>query len=498
MQDIPNQQSKVGAAVAPVIRPAPDRVTPAVAKTIHATAHTMASGPRFKGKTPSLFIDLAPLRPGVRLGPELPGHAAPIVVQRPSVLVFVDPEPTANFGHDCHYWFFDPQSGHHLPALDVQARFPPYVRGVRPAYRPLEGPARASPAPRGAQAFKTASPVEPATVATVEPQGWLSRIVQLLRQLLGLALPPIPVPSPVLAAAPRKKHAILFAGNPDVAHINDMEFCYRMLVDKFGFDRRNVHVLNYNGKLTTWEWQYLPPPKPWPGKYAPGGGSGYRLQQHPGIRRATREQMRAVLRVLKGKMQAEDLLFIYVTGHGGNTVINGSATGESFLNTPASYSTYGASEFAADLAVLGEIPGGKFRHLMVMMQQCASGGFKDPVLNCGCAEHTSFASAATSTARSYKTPDLLWNQFSRNWFAAFMSSDPSGSAPVHKVDGAVPGQAADGKVGALEGFFYASRSGISHLRDSPQYASRSPAVQPSATVPAAQAPSKEADKIGFD
>ena len=45
----------------------------------------------------------------------------------PAVKVFVDLEPTANWGHDCRYLLINAESGE-LRAID--ARFPPFVHGT--------------------------------------------------------------------------------------------------------------------------------------------------------------------------------------------------------------------------------------------------------------------------------------------------------------------------------------------------------------------------------
>jgi hypothetical protein len=67
-------------------------------------------------------------------------------------------------------------------------------------------------------------------------------------------------------------------------------------------------------------------------------------------------------------LKADDLLLIHTNNHGGH---NGT---ESYLCT-YSGPDYLASDFAAKL---GKLP--KFNCLMVMMEQCHSGGFNAPIL----------------------------------------------------------------------------------------------------------------------
>jgi hypothetical protein len=47
-------------------------------------------------------------------------------------LVFVDPHPTANWGHPCRYLFVDGETG---AVHRFDAQFPPYLRGISPTLR---------------------------------------------------------------------------------------------------------------------------------------------------------------------------------------------------------------------------------------------------------------------------------------------------------------------------------------------------------------------------
>ena len=40
---------------------------------------------------------------------------------------------------------------------------------------------------------------------------------------------------------------ILYSGMSNMRHLNDLEFCYRMLIDRYAFDPKNIYVLNYDG-----------------------------------------------------------------------------------------------------------------------------------------------------------------------------------------------------------------------------------------------------------
>ena len=158
-----------------------------------------------------------------------------------------------------------------------------------------------------------------------------------------------------------------------------------MLIDRYGFDPKNITVLSYDGTLntqdglaTTW----------------PGDGSAYRIKVN-GV--GDRAAFQAAFAAIKGKIKHDDLLFIHTNNHGDNF---GSG---SFLCAYPNWGTYTATDFCADLATLP-----KYRSLMVMMEQCNSGGFNLPVLAASTATSTSIASAAIATQSSWASPDGNW------------------------------------------------------------------------------------------
>jgi hypothetical protein len=116
-----------------------------------------------------------------------------------------------------------------------------------------------------------------------------------------------------------------------------------------------------------------------------------------------------------------------------------------------------ASDFCADLATLP-----KYRSLIVMMEQCNSGGFNSPVLAASTADHTSIASAAIATQSSWASPDLNWDSFARDWIAAEVGHDPYGAALAFNPD-----TDGDGVIEAEEAFAYANA--VKNPMDSPNY-----------------------------
>ena len=168
-------------------------------------------------------------------------------------------------------------------------------------------------------------------------------------------------------------------------HLNDLEFCYRMLIDRYDFAPAHITALSYDGTLNTQDGMATT----WP-----GDGSAYRIKiDGPGDSTA----LKAAIASLKSKLKHDDLLFIHTNNHGDNF---GQG---SFLCTYPNYGTYTATDFCADLAILP-----KYRALMVMMEQCNSGGFNAPVLAASTAHSTSIGSAAIATQSSYASPDGNW------------------------------------------------------------------------------------------
>jgi hypothetical protein len=319
-------------------------------------------------------------------------------IKRDSVLVFADDHPLANFGHDCRYLLFDPASGEQHGAL--HASFPPYreSRHVIDSLHTFHCPVPTHPRPNGVR-------------IKLQPR----------------------------AAAPvrsGKRYAILYCGHNNPRFMNDLEFSYRALVDHFAFDPADVHVLFYNktlkgddGKVALW----------------PGDASKFRMRiTHPG----DRDSFKKVLGILQNKLTPDDLLFIHTSGHGFNNpddVALGSYPQQ----------LYPASDFCRDLAQLPP-----FRSLLVLMGQCFSGGFNEPIIKASTASNTSVASAAKKGLWSHATSDGCWDAFSRDWIAAQLGHEPNGVsiAPSADANG-------DGAVDAAEAFAYASTIGRTYPRN---------------------------------
>jgi len=234
-------------------------------------------------------------------------------------------------------------------------------------------------------------------------------------------------------------------------HINGLEFCYRTLVERLGFATEDVHVLSYDGSLRS---SREPDEGAASGRW-PGDNTPYRLKI---TGEGSRAGFRAALAVIARKLGPDDQLFINTTGTGGN---HGNGCGPDLIVYPHAR-RYRRAEFCADIAALPA-----HRSLVVLMAQCFSGGFNQPVLTASRAQSTFIASAAAETAPSFALPDdLSWDSFQRNFIAALGGYDVDGVA--HSRTG---GRGARPfTVG--EAFEYAMRAPVRSPYDSPEFAAR--------------------------
>ena len=145
-------------------------------------------------------------------------------------------------------------------------------------------------------------------------------------------------------------------------------------------------------------------------------------------------------------------MFIHINGHG-------------YVNADEAYlleengAQYLAGEFCKDLEILR--PHAK---LLIMMQQCFSAGFIDPVIDArvnGKIQAQKVSIACASTGYSGFTGDTLFNCFSRGWIAAHMNGDPWGNALTSKLE-----TDDSGFIEACEAFCYGKKR--KHADDDPR------------------------------
>ena len=368
-------------------------------------AHAFGTLSFERRQTTNLHLDEHIYDRGETIGPEFQR----IVAQRPSILVFADDNPRANFGHDCRYLLYDAATG----AFERQApaRFPPIADAKQPkTLRAFHEPVRFDPNPILFHPF---------------PPIWRC---------------PIIIPEGT-------RYAILYSGMSNKRHLNDMEFLYRTLVDIYAFDPAHIQVLSYDGTLNTQDGVQT---------IWPRDGTAYRIKVNAQGNRAAFE---AAVDHLKTRIHALDTLLIHCNNHGDYD----GTPGTSFLCTYPSWGKYYNADFSAKLA---ELP--KFRQLIVMLEQCNSGGFNGSIIAKSPAAATSVASAAIESQSSYVSADGNWDPFARDWIAAQAGHDPFGAALAFNPD-----TDTDGRIEAEEAYEYANA--VKDPRDSPNFSESSEA-----------------------
>jgi hypothetical protein len=363
-------------------------------------------------ETTNLHIDMRTYEKGETIGPEFQRIVAP----QSSILVFADDEPRANFGHTCRYLLYENKTGEFVQ--ETRARFPPVADAKQTRMlKPFHEPVRLIENPNLFRPFK---PI------------WRC---------------PIIVPEGT-------RYAILFSGMTNKRHLNDMEFLYRTLVDVYAFNPAHIYVLNYDNSLNTQDGVQA---------HWPGDGSAYRIQVTGEGNQAGFE---AAIDDLKGKLHRLDTVLIHCNNHGDSDTPDGGITwipNTAYLCTYPNWGNYYHTDFSNKLA---ELP--KFRQLIVMLEQCHSGGFNASILTNSPADATSVASAATEFQDSYITADGNWDPFARDWIAAQTGHDPFGGALTYNPD-----TNGDGKIQAEEAFQYALT--VQDPRDSPNFSESSQA-----------------------
>ena len=163
--------------------------------------------PWTKLQTTNLYLDERTYEKGEIIGPERQG----IVAERSSILVFADDDPLANFSHECRYLLHDPQTGD--LHKEIPAQFPPFINGWPETLKPFHEPIQFSKHP-------IVFPIHPKfRCPIIWPYG--------------------------------ERYAILFSGMSNKRHLNDMEFLYRTLIDRYHFNKNNIYALNYDATLNT-------------------------------------------------------------------------------------------------------------------------------------------------------------------------------------------------------------------------------------------------------
>jgi hypothetical protein len=329
----------------------------------------------------------------------LPIPRKSVQAARPTILTFADDAPWYNWAHPCRYMLHDAATGELYS--EIPAQLPPFA-GERDTPKSFS----------------------------------------LFHQSLAFAASDLRYrrferPYYVRPRWKGNRYALLFSGMSNNRHTNDLEFLYRTLRDVYQVPKANIIVLNHDGTLN-----YDGDPKPvqtWP-----GDNTAYRM---PVDGEGSKADLLGALDSLKSRLKPDDSLLIHTNNHGGH---NGT---ESDLCCYPNWDSLGVAAFTDKLA---ELP--KFRCLMVMMEQCHSGGFNNQVINKSTAGSTSIASACLELNNSIGGADF--DPFARDWIAAMTGLDPYGNALVSDPD-----TNSNGQVSAREAFDYADS--IHHSYDSP-------------------------------
>ena len=246
----------------------------------------------------------------------------------------------------------------------------------------------------------------------------------------------IPFLSNIFSNAPGDRYAILFSGMSNNRHTNDLEFLYRTLIDLYEFDPNNIYVLNHDGTIN-----YDGSPKPignWPGDNTP-----YRM---PVSDQGSKVAFENVFNILKTKLKKDDLLFIHANNHGGYS-------NQSYLCCYPNWGRYYSSDFANKLSSLPQITS-----LIVMMEQCHSGGFSNPIISKSPALRTHFAAACEWDRSSIGGQNF--DPFAYDWIASVTGQYADGSALQQTVD-----TNSDNRISAKEAFEYSDA--VHHSYDTP-------------------------------
>jgi hypothetical protein len=328
-----------------------------------------------------------------------------IDIPKKTAFVLIDEAPTLNWAHPCEHILCDSETGEIYNR--IKACFPPaeFIRNPE-NFEDIHTPVKRENVLKGRK----------------------------------LSTSPIPAITNALNNARGDRYAIFFSGESNNRHVNDMEFLYRTLIDIYGFDANKITVLNHDGTLN-----YNGGPKPvnnWP-----GDNTAYQM---PVDDEGTGVALENAIDDLKTKLKKDDFLFIHTNNHGyGPPSPLYPISGLCAYNN-IEWDEYSSTDFGNKLA---ELPG--FAVLMVMMEQCHSGGFENAVINNSTAKWTHFSAACEEDRNSNGGADF--DPFALDWIAAVTGQYADGGALSQVVD-----TNTDGRISAAEAHTYADDVVVPH------------------------------------
>ena len=317
-----------------------------------------------------------------------------------SVLLFVDHNPGANWGHACTYRFFDPTTARFLH--EETALFPPTLSGIS-SLELFHAPA---------------IPSATAAQLAILPGA----------RLIQNGPPPF--------NNNEQRYAILWTSQiSNRRHVEDLEFLWRTLVHVCGFTAANIYVLCYNGTISATDVT---------GSIGSWAGNNTPYQMNV-FGAATVANLQSVFNTLKGKLQANDLLFVHTNNHGSPT---GLCVDSSSVLVPSQLGN-----------MLSPLP--VFDKLVVTMEQCFSGAFQGTVIQKSTAKNTVFASAVPSDKTSAGAAHF--DPWALDLIEAINGATPSGGALPSK-----PALSSNGLVSIKAACDWA-KSTDTGVGDDPQY-----------------------------
>lgn len=335
----------------------------------------------------------------MRRGEKVKIFESEVEIPKDTAFVLADLAPQCNWAHPCQFYLHDAQTGELYKKVD--SSFPP------PQYKQN---------PESVERF-----YEPVKLINTQTRPFRQKTVK--QPQLNL-----------LTNQPGERYAILFSGASNNRHVNDLEFLYRTLIDVYAYNPANIYVLNHDGTIN-----YDGGPKPvgnWP-----GDNTAYRMIVNG---QGTRAAFQETLKTLSRKIKPKDCLFIHTNNHGAGPCDDKFTDYCLCVYTPThDWVGYYVNDFISDLGVLP-----KFEMLLVMMEQCRSGGFILPIINNSPASRTHVATAVDPDDYSLGGADF--DPFAEDWIAAIAGQYPNGGGLAQVVD-----TSGDGRVSAAEAFAYA-------------------------------------------
>ena len=342
------------------------------------------------------------------------GHAVTnavlrVPIARDTALVFVDLAPTRNWAHPCEYHLYDANTAELYRTVEASLPPAPLMRN-----------------PNATVALR--APVKPIDTARL-------RAARRTRA---------PVILNAMSSAPGARYAILFSGISQNRHYNDLEFLYRTLIDDYGFAAANIRVCNHDGSQRYFlNGPYGPITTTHTigaNDHLPGTTTAYRMPVHHA---GTRAGFQAALNDVAGVIRPEDFLFIHTNNHGGGVGDGYTDFAICEYDANINWNPYYVNDFITDLNTLPA-----FEVLMVMMEQCRSGGFITPIINNHPATWVHVATAVV--ASDYSDGGADFDPFAEDWIAGMHGQYTNGAALSQTVDAN-----GDGRLSAIEAFNYA-------------------------------------------